>query len=149
MITCRKTYADVPFAHRQHLHDGHCQLIHGHNWGITFTFGCHSPDANGFVVDFGGLKFLRAWLAQHLDHACVFNHDDPLRETLVAAAPGAWKVYLVPSCSCEGLARHLHDVLNPLVREATAGRAFLTAIEVTEDAKNSATYHAPEPVLNL
>ena len=87
MITCRKTYADVPFAHRQHLHDGHCQLIHGHNWGITFTFGCHSPDANGFVVDFGGLKFLRAWLAQHLDHACVFNHDDPLRETLVAAAP--------------------------------------------------------------
>jgi 6-pyruvoyltetrahydropterin/6-carboxytetrahydropterin synthase len=140
MLTCQKTYADIPFAHRQHTHDGHCALVHGHNWAITLTFACTRPDENGFVVDFGKLQFLRAWIAEHLDHACVFNYDDPWRERLVAAAPGAWKVYVVDRCSCEGLASHLHGVFDGLVRAQTAGRAWVTAVEVSEDAKNSARW---------
>lgn len=140
MITCRKTYADVPFAHRQHHHDGHCALIHGHNWSFTLTFGCHEADSNGFVVDFGKLKFIKQWIEQKLDHACVFNESDPLREQIVASCPGAWKVYLVPSCSCEGLAQHLFKVFDHLVREQTADRAFLVSVEVVEDSKNSATF---------
>lgn len=140
MITCRKTYADVPFAHRQHHHDGHCALIHGHNWSFTLTFGCHEADANGFVVDFGKLKFIKQWIEQNLDHACVFNESDPLREQIVASSPSAWRVYLVPSCSCEGLAQHLFKVFDKLVREQTQGRAFVVSVEVVEDSKNSATY---------
>ena len=63
-LTCTKTYFDVPFAHRQHLHDGHCSFIHGHNWDIRVTFGCERTDENGFVVDFGKLKFLKAWIEE-------------------------------------------------------------------------------------
>jgi 6-pyruvoyltetrahydropterin/6-carboxytetrahydropterin synthase len=59
MLTCKKTYFDVPFAHRQHLHDGHCSFVHGHNWDISITFACDKTDENGFVVDFGKLKFLK------------------------------------------------------------------------------------------
>jgi 6-pyruvoyltetrahydropterin/6-carboxytetrahydropterin synthase len=143
MLTCRKTYADIPFAHRQHHHDGHCAFIHGHNWTFHLTFQCHATDKNGFVVDFGELKFLKVWIDTHLDHACLFNEDDPLRGQLVASAPGAWKIHIVPSVSCEGLARHLFTVWNALVREHTAGRVFLSALEVVEDAKNSATYALP------
>jgi 6-pyruvoyltetrahydropterin/6-carboxytetrahydropterin synthase len=143
MITCRKTYTDIPFAHRQHHHDGHCALIHGHNWAFTLTFGCHEPDANGFVVDFGRLKFIKAWIEQHLDHACVFNDSDPLREQIVSACPGAWKVYVVPSCSCEGLAQHLFAIFDHLVRQQTLHRAFVISVEVVEDSKNSATYVPP------
>ena len=72
MLTCRKTYSDIPFAHRQHLHDGHCAFVHGHNWDISITFGCEKTDENGFVVDFGKLKFIKEWLNANLDHACVF-----------------------------------------------------------------------------
>lgn len=140
MLTCRKTYADIPFAHRQHHHDGHCALIHGHNWTFHLTFACTEPDENGFVVDFGKLKFLKEWIGVNLDHACLFNFGDPLRERLVATAPEVWKTYVVPSVSCEGLARHLFGVWDELVREKTAGRAFLVSVEVVEDAKNSATY---------
>lgn len=140
MLTCRKTYADIPFAHRQHHHDRHCAFIHGHNWTFHLTFQCHETDKNGFVVDFGDLKFLKTWINTHLDHACLFNADDPLRERLVASAPGVWKTYVVPSVSCEGLARHLFEVFDGLVREHTAGRVFLSALEVLEDSKNSATY---------
>ncbi len=142
-VTCRKIYTDIPWAHRQHRHDGHCAQIHGHNWSIAVTFGCTALDANGFVVDFGRLKYLRAWIDEHLDHACVFNADDPLREALAAVGgPEVWKVYVVESCSCEGMARHLFAVFDPLVRTHTEGRAFVKAVEVIEDSRNSALFTA-------
>lgn len=140
MFTCSKTYADIPFAHRQHRHPGHCAFIHGHNWSFTFTFGCRELDENGFVVDFGALKYIRRWFDENLDHACVFNRDDPLRETLTAAAPAAYKIYLVENCSAEGLAAHVFAIVDALVKTETAGRAFVAAVRVDEDARNSATY---------
>ena len=140
MLTCRKVYADIPFAHRQHLHDGHCAFIHGHNWSIGVTFACEEVDENGFVIDFGKLHFIRDWLKDNLDHACVLNESDPLRETLVNAAPGAWKPYVVPNCSCEGLAEHLFGVFNALVKTHSQSRVRVVAIEIFEDSKNSARY---------
>lgn len=140
MLTCSKNYTDIPFAHRQHRHAGHCALVHGHNWGLRFTFGCERTDENGFVVDFGGLKYIREWIDHTLDHACLFNEDDPLREQLVAAAPGAWKPLVVPSCSAEGIAKFVFEAVDPMVRERTGGRAWLLAVEVSEDSRNSARY---------
>lgn len=145
MITCRKTYRDVPFGHRQPFHDGHCAFIHGHNWAITVTFACRERDENGFVIDYGKLGFLKDWIAENLDHACVFRRDDPLREKLVNAAPEAWKVYLIDDCSNEGIAMHLCEVFDALVRKNSQGRAWVEAVEVEEDSKNAARYEAPKP----
>ena len=103
MLTCSKTYRDIPFAHRQHRHDGHCALIHGHNWAITLTFACRETDANGFVVDFGDLKYLKTWIAQNLDHACLFNESDPESDALLAQFGQLFKAYILPNTSCEGL----------------------------------------------
>jgi 6-pyruvoyltetrahydropterin/6-carboxytetrahydropterin synthase len=140
MVTCTKTYSDIPFAHRQHRHDGHCAQIHGHNWAFSFTFGARQLDENGFVIDFGRLGFVRDWLRETFDHACVFNRDDPLREALVAAAPQAFRVVVVESCSCEGLAEHVFHAVDTLVRERTAGRVHLEAVEVAEDGRNRAAF---------
>jgi 6-pyruvoyltetrahydropterin/6-carboxytetrahydropterin synthase len=145
MTTCKKIYRDIPWAHRQHRHDGHCALIHGHNWSIAITFGAQALDENGFVVDFGKLKFLERWIDEHLDHACVFNADDPMKDRLLAVGgTSLWKPYVVPSCSCEGMARHLFEVFGGLVREATGGRVAVVAVEVEEDSKNSAAYTMPD-----
>ncbi|ADE54817.1 6-pyruvoyl trahydropterin synthase family protein [Coraliomargarita akajimensis] len=140
MLTCTKTYRDIPFAHRQHKHDGHCALIHGHNWAITLTFACSDADENGFVVDFGKLKYLKAWIDEHLDHACLLNEDDPEKDALLADYGHLFQVYILPNCSSEGLAVHLHGIFDPMVREQTNGRVWITAIEIEEDSKNSATY---------
>lgn len=140
MLTCKKSYRDIPFAHRQHHHDGHCALIHGHNWAITLTFACRETDVNGFVVDFGKLRYLKSWIEEHLDHACLFNQDDPEREALLKAAGDLFKAYILPNCSCEGLAKHLYGVFNPMVRDATDGRVWITAVEIEEDSKNSACF---------
>lgn len=142
MLTCTKTYFDVPFAHRQHMHDGHCSFVHGHNWDISVTFACSETDVNGFVVDFGKLKFLKEWIDANLDHACVFSKSDPLAEKLISAAPNAWKPYMVEQCSCEGLAKHLYEVFNTLVRGNTNNRAWVECVGVSEDKKNTARYGA-------
>ncbi len=142
MLTCQKTFKDIPWAHRLHRHDGLCSFVHGHNWDITLTFGCTEPEANGFVIDFGKLGFIEAWIDEHLNHACVFNADDPLKDALIAAAPQAWKPYVVPSCSSEGMAEHLCKTLDPLVREHTKGRVFIVSVEITEETLAKAKYTA-------
>lgn len=143
-LTCRKQYTDIPWAHRQHKHDGHCALIHGHNWSLNITFACRETDGNGFVVDFGKLKYIKAWIENNLDHACIFNADDPLREKFAAVGgSAAWKIYTVPNCSCEGMAQHLFDIFDSLVQQDTSGRAYLVSLEVIEDSKNSATFAIP------
>ncbi|MFP4069431.1 MAG: 6-pyruvoyl trahydropterin synthase family protein [Verrucomicrobiota bacterium] len=140
MLTCTKTYRDIPFAHRQHCHDGRCALIHGHNWTITLTFACSETDANGFVVDFGKLKYLKHWIDEHLDHACLLNEDDPEKNRLLETLADFIKPYLVPNCSCEGLCLHLHGVFDALVREQTNDRVWITAVTIEEDSKNSASF---------
>lgn len=140
MLTCSKVYRDIPFAHRQPRHSGHCSLIHGHNWAIHLKFACRETDDNGFVIDFGGLGFVRDWLYERLDHACLFEEGDPMRDVLVTAAPDLWKPYTVPNASAEGIARHLYEALNKLVQEHTMGRVWLVEVTVEEDARNAATY---------
>lgn len=140
MFTCSKTYWDIPFAHRQHRHEGHCAFLHGHNWGIEIEFGCTQLDARGFVVDFGGLGFLKQWIAENLDHACVFAQSDPLRESLLRDYPQLFRPLIIESSSTEGIAKHLFETFDPMVRQETAGRAWVRQIILHEDSKNKASY---------
>ena len=119
---------------------GHCALIHGHNWAIRLTFACEETDANGFVVDFGQLKYLKEWIDAHLDHACLLNEDDPYKDALLQQFGHLFKAYVLPNCSSEGLAVHLHGVFDAMVRAHSEGRVWITAVEIEEDTKNSARY---------
>lgn len=138
MITCSKTYADIPFAHRQPHHDGHCSFIHGHNWSITLTFSASQLDQNGFVIDFGKLKYIKNWIEENLDHSCLLNYQDQCVDDLQNSS--YFKLFLVPDCSCEGLAKYLFEVFSHLVYDKEKGRVKIEKVVVTEDSKNSATY---------
>lgn len=147
-ITCSKTYAELPFAHRQPNHAGHCALIHGHGWTFTFTFAADHRDECGFVVDFGGLKWLKTWLEERFDHTLVLNETDPTLPYLRSALdsqPGERegrplaKIVTVPDCSAEGLAHWLLDQVNSLVQEQTGRRVSVTCVVVHEDSRNAAT----------
>lgn len=138
MISCTKIYSDIPFAHRQPSHDGHCAFIHGHNWSISLTFAATKLDKNGFVVDFGKLKYIKSWIEENLDHACLLNLTDPCVDDFKNSK--YFKLFLIPDCSCEGLAKYLFRILNSLVSGQEYGRVKITQVIVTEDSKNSATY---------
>lgn len=138
MITCTKIYSDIPFAHRQPNHNGHCAFIHGHNWSISLTFSASKLDVNQFVVDFGKLKYIKKWIEENLDHACLLNLNDPCIADLRKLK--YFKLYLIPDCSCEGLAKYLFQMLNSLVDKEENGRVKIIQVTVIEDSKNSTTY---------
>tara|TARA_R110002012_G_scaffold36900_1_gene103921 strand:+ start:1433 stop:1873 length:441 start_codon:yes stop_codon:yes gene_type:complete len=141
MITCSKIYREIPFAHRQHLHDGQCSKIHGHNWDIKLTFGCKKLDETGFVVDFGKLKYIKKYIQDKLDHACVLSWNDPLFYEIVTV--DVYKVYTVEHASCEGIAKHLLFEFADLLKKAEGPRAWIYEIEIFEDSKNSVKYRPP------
>ncbi|PTX91850.1 6-carboxytetrahydropterin synthase [Verrucomicrobia bacterium LW23] len=138
MITCSKYYGDIPFAHRQHLHPGPCSRIHGHNWAIKITFACSHFDNNGFVVDFGNLKYIKEYFDEHLDHACIFSNHDPLAHSIISSSPkGIFKPYWVDNASCEGIAQHLYLKISELVEANEGNRVWINELELHEDEKNS------------
>jgi len=140
MMTCSKTYPDVPFAHRQHRHSGHCSLIHGHNWTLKLAFACERLDKNGFVVDFGNLKYIKQWIADHIDHACMLAADDPLKDRIVKAVPEVYRLYEVPNASCEGISTHLWEVFSELLYENEGDRVWIAQVDLLEDSKNATCF---------
>lgn len=140
MMTVTKVYPDIPFAHRQHTHDSHCAYIHGHNWTIRVTFACRERDINGFVVDFGKLKYLKRWIDEVLDHACLINAEDRMGRKMAAEYANLFKTAILPDVSCEGIAEYVFDEFNRMVQEETQGRVWVKEVTVDEDSKNSATY---------
>ena len=53
---------------RQPNAHSHCKFLHGYSLQFKFTFSCDSLDERNWVVDFGGLKPLKAWLENTFDH---------------------------------------------------------------------------------
>jgi 6-pyruvoyltetrahydropterin/6-carboxytetrahydropterin synthase len=141
-LTCKKLWREIPFAHRQHQHEGHCSLIHGHNWDVEVEFSCAEVDKNGFVIDFGKLKPLREYLSR-FDHALVLRFDDPL---CLKIDENVCRLVELPDASSEGLARHFFGAFALLLdeekefHEARMRKVEITRVTVFEDSKNSASF---------
>lgn len=76
MYQIRKKFGPYPAAHKQHLHKGHCRLVHGHNWTFEIKLQSTAVDQNGFVYDFGEFKALKATFEQVFDHTFLINSAD-------------------------------------------------------------------------
>ncbi len=152
MITVTKTWKDLPAAHRQHAHDGHCRFIHGHNWRIDITFGCNFLDECGFVMDVGKMGVVRDFLGQSFDHTLILNSNDPelqfLKQNLSYGGndeegrPFA-QIVTVPNCGMEGLAKWIFEEVQAMLLCIPGAKdRGLLVVEVTvwEDSKNRATY---------
>ncbi len=147
MLTCSKTFWDIPLAHRQHRHTGDCALIHGHNWTLQLTFACESFDDNGFVVDLGSLDYMKQWIRENLSHACALAVDDPLKSAIIDSARSAYKLYEVPNVSCEGIAAHLWEIFSELLYCKEGERVWITRVDLRENRKNAACFVPDAPML--
>ena len=104
-FTSMKTYRNLPCSHRQWRHDGHCAFIHGYSRSYTLRFAAAALDPNHFVVDFGTLKPLKAWLDHWFDHTCLINADDPELDLFRELhARGIVDLRVMPNVSMEGSA---------------------------------------------
>jgi len=141
-----KTFSGYPCAHRRWRHEGHCAHVHGYSRSFTVWFRARQRDENGFVMDFGDLKEVKAWLDDHFDHTLLLDSDDPLLPEFKALeAKGACALVVYDDVGMEGTARMVMEWLDAWTQRHTQGRVWVHSVEVRENVKNSArvTRQAP------
>ena len=136
-----KTFRGFPCSHRRWRHQGHCAHVHGYSREFVIWFGAHERTENGFVMDFGQLKPVKAWLEAHFDHTLLLDADDPLLPDFERLAElGAMRLVTFDDVGMEGTAKFVYDWLSQWVEDATDGRVHIVSVEVRENEKNSAIY---------
>ena len=111
MYTSTKTFTGLPCAHRQWRDDGHCRLVHGYDRTVIMTFGAHTLDHKEWVVDFGGLKKVKAWLEEKFDHTLLINEDDPMRSLFEKHDGDLWDLTIMPNVGMEASSKYIFDIL--------------------------------------
>ena len=119
----------------------HCSLIHGYSLGFKFTFESETLDDKNWVVDFGGLKPLKAWLEDNFDHKVVLELEDPKMQYFEnIAAAGLCELTIFNGVGVEKFAEHAFNFADKLVKEMTEGRCWCVSAECAEHGANSAIY---------
>jgi 6-pyruvoyltetrahydropterin/6-carboxytetrahydropterin synthase len=123
----------------------HCQLLHGYSLQFKFTFAAKELDDKNWVVDFGGLKPLKAWLEDNFDHKVVLDRADPFMYKFAELEnAGLAELTVLDGVGVEKFAYHAWKFADELVRTATNGRCWCVEVECAEHGANSAIYKAVE-----
>jgi 6-pyruvoyltetrahydropterin/6-carboxytetrahydropterin synthase len=138
-----KTYGHdlgLSVAFRQWRADSHCKYIHGYAIAVKLTFEAIELDANGWVIDFGALKPVKAMLQSTFDHVLLVAEDDPQRDWfLEASRRDIAQVYVVTRTGCEAFASLIHGVVSDWLKSAGhRPRVRLAQVDVMEHGANSA-----------
>ena len=136
-----KSFYGFPCTHRGWKGESHCRFIHGYSREFHFEFSCHELTKEGWVVDFGGLTELKSWLDDNFDHTFLAASDDPHLELFKQMqAKELIQLRILPNIGMEGTAVYVYDNIKALIERITAGRAWISKIEVRENEKNSGIY---------
>lgn len=125
---------------RQHPAErSHCRFLHGYALKVSMTFQARQLDQRNWVVDFGGLKDIKAWLQENFDHKLVVAQDDPHLDELTALAGiGVADTVVVPAVGCEAFAQYIFDNVQDWCA-SNAPHAILMSVTVAEHDGNAAT----------
>ena len=141
MYRSTKTYQYLPCAHRQWRDDGHCQYVHGYDRTVKIEFQCSSLDDKHWVMDFGALKEVKAFLEDTFDHTLLINEDDPQLEYFREMdRMGLCQLRVLPNVGMEGSAKYIFEWVEAWLKKSTAGRVQVYSVECRENDKNSAIY---------
>ena len=137
-----KTYNQLgPVAYRQWRADSHCNVVHGYALSFYFEFESDTLDVRNWVLDFGGLRPLKALLEDWFDHTLLVAEDDPHREALLKLGElGIAKITEVEKTGCEGLADFLYEYVNTIFLPdyGEKDRIWCNRVEVRETDANMA-----------
>ncbi len=121
----------------------HCSLLHGYALSFHFEFEAEKLDERNWVVDFGGLDWLKDQLKFYFDHTLAVAGDDPLLDTFrQLEAQGGASLRVFQNVGCEAFAKFAYELAqSTLYRDANlAPRVRVVSCEVREHGANSAIY---------
>jgi 6-pyruvoyltetrahydropterin/6-carboxytetrahydropterin synthase len=126
-------------AFRQWKAHSHCRLIHGYALAIKFVFAASELEG-GWVVDFGGMKSLKAMLEDTFDHTLLVAEDDPELATFQQLDKlGVARIVVVPATGCEAFANMIFECAEIWMKDnGFSPRCKLISVEVKEHSGNSA-----------
>jgi len=132
-----KKLGGYPCCHRQWKATSHCRFLHGYDRFVTLEW--QGPrDELGWVIDFGGLKYIKNVLEYQYDHTTLIAEDDPemlLFEEL--AEKGAIDLR-VGDPTMEGMTHFVASLVEGWTEENVPA-AKLIRVECWENEKNGAT----------
>lgn len=125
----------------------HCRDPHGYPLSFKLQFGARTLDDNNWVIDFGGLKPIKAWLVECFDHRTILAEDDPALEDFQALYR-KWdfqQPLTLPFVGCEGFAKYVFDHVSEWLLDEHPNQRHhrglhLKSVEVREHGGNSAIY---------
>lgn len=117
----------------------HCHLLHGYSLGFKFVFACDKLDNKNWVVDFGGLKELKAWLEDMFDHKLCLDNNDPHVATFKhLESLDLAEIRYFDGVGAEKFAQHAFEFADKLIRDKTNDRCWVEEVECSEHGANSA-----------
>lgn len=128
---------------RQHRAETHCRFLHGYPLSFTLVFRAETLDANNWVINFGGLKQVKAFLIDAFDHRIVAAEDDPLLSEIVEleSLGLSQKALILPSTGCEAFAKYVYDYVEDWLRkQQVSNGVVLESVECREHEGNAASY---------
>ncbi len=151
MYYSTKTFGPISTGHRQwraaELRDSsRCAWAHGYGRHVELTFAASELDDRGWVVDFGGLRFVKAFLEDNWDHRLLLSSEDPLlNEFLELEKKGGVNVNIMDASKgwgpgIEQSCKFVFDNINPMILEQTGNRCWISKVQIWEHEKNSAVF---------
>ena len=96
-------------------------------------------DEKNWVVDFGGLKDLEAWLRRNFDHKTLVASDDPkFTEFKMLNDNGIIDMVVVESTGAEMFAKMAMEYSSKLIEDNYGDRCWVESVTVREHGANSA-----------
>lgn len=119
-----------------------CRFLHGYQLKAKLWFGGSALDEKNWIVDFGGLKELKAKLQHVFDHTTTVAADDPELATFEELdKKGIIQLrVLEKGVGIERVAEVVHSIANSYIKSLTNGRCWVDKVEVFEHEENSATF---------
>jgi 6-pyruvoyltetrahydropterin/6-carboxytetrahydropterin synthase len=120
----------------------HCRFLHGYQLIAKLWFGGSELDEKNWVVDFGGLKELKAKLQHVFDHTTCVAADDPELEMFNELdRRGIIQLRIFEKgVGIERVSEEVYRIASEHIKNAFGGRCWVEKVEVFEHEDNSALY---------
>lgn len=139
-----KRFGPISTGHRQWRDTGHCAWAHGYGRIVEIVFQASKLDERGWVMDFGDLRDVKAWLESEWDHRILLAADDPLLDQFQTLHElGGCNINVLPEPYGPGIelsCKYVYDRVNDMVKMKTNGRCGVVSVRIWEHENNSAIY---------
>jgi len=127
----------------------HCRFLHGYQLIAKLWFGGSELDEKNWIVDFGGLKELKAKLQHIFDHTTCVAADDPELDMFKELdRRGIIQLRILEKgVGIERVAEEVYRIASEHITILTGGRCWVEKVEAFEHEDNSALYVPQEPTV--